>query len=60
MIESLLTFYFEKQSEKTAGNLLNDFEAKKISLSGVAGSLKSYDNLKLKELGYRRINFLSH
>lgn len=51
---------FEKKSEQTAGNLLNDFEATKVSLSNVAGSLKKCDNPKLRELGYRRINFLSH
>lgn len=51
---------FEKKSEQAARNLLNDFEATKISLSNVAGSLKLCDNPKLKELGYRRINFLSH
>ena len=50
----------EKKSEQAARNLLNDFEATKISLSNVAGSLKLCDNLKLRELGYRRINFLSH
>lgn len=48
---------FEKKSEQAARNLLNDFEATKTSLSNVAGSLKLCDNLKLKELGYRRINF---
>ena len=51
---------FEKKSEQAARNLLNDFEKTKISLSKVAGSLKLCDNPKLKELGYRRINFLSH
>ncbi|MBD5554228.1 MAG: type II toxin-antitoxin system RelE/ParE family toxin [Roseburia sp.] len=51
---------FEKKSEQAARNLLNDFEATKISLSNVAGSLKLCENPKLKELGYRRINFLSH
>jgi hypothetical protein len=51
---------FEKKSEQAAGNLLNDFEATKVSLSKVAGSLKFCDNPKLRELGYRRINFLSH
>ena len=50
----------EKKSEQAARNLLNDFEATKISLSNVAGSLKLCDNLKLRKLGYRRINFLSH
>lgn len=51
---------FEKKSEQAARNLLKDFEATKISLSNVAGSLKLCDNPALKELGYRRINFLSH
>jgi len=48
---------FEKKSEQAAINLLNDFEATKTS---VAGSLKLCDNPKLRALGYRRINFLSH
>lgn len=51
---------FEKQSTQAASNLLDDFEATKQSLSRVAGSLKLCDNPKLKEFGYRRINFLSH
>lgn len=50
---------FEKKSEQAARNLLSDFEATKISLSNVTGSLKFCDNPKLRELGYRRINFLS-
>ena len=51
---------FEKKSEQAARNLLNDFEATKTSLSNVAGSLKLCDNPKIRALGYRRINFLSH
>ena len=51
---------FEKKNEQAARNLLNDFEATKTGLSNVAGSLKLCDNPKLRELGYRRINFLSH
>lgn len=39
---------------------MDDFEAAKESLSHVAGSLKICDNPKLRALGYRRINFLSH
>ena len=46
--------------QQAARNLLNDFETTKISLSKVAGSLKLCDNPKLRELGYRRINFLAH
>ena len=51
---------FENKSDQAAINLLNDFEATKTSLSNVAGSLKLCDNPKLRALGYRRINFLSH
>ena len=51
---------FEKEYEQAARNLLDDFEKTKESLSKVAGSLKLCDKPKLKELGYRRINFLSH
>lgn len=51
---------FEKRSEQAATNLLNDFEVTKRSLSRTAGSLKLCDNPKLKAIGYRRINFLSH
>ena len=51
---------FDKKSQQAASNLLNDFEVTKQNLSRVAGSLKLCDNPRLKELGYRRINFLSH
>ena len=51
---------FEKKNEQAAKNLLDDFEATKIRLSRTAESLKLCDNPKLRELGYRRINFLSH
>lgn len=51
---------FEKKSEQAASNVLNDFEVTKQNLSRVAGSLKLCDNPILKQLGYRRINFLSH
>lgn len=51
---------FEKMNEQAASDLLDDFEATMNSLSLVAGSLKVCDNTRLKELGYRRINFLTH
>ena len=51
---------FEKKSKQAARNLLNNFEATKPSLSNVAKSMKLCDNPKLRELGYRRINCLSH
>ena len=50
----------EKKSNQAASNVLNDFEATKVILSRVAESLKLCDNPRLKELGYRRMNFLSH
>lgn len=51
---------FDKKSEQAARNVLNDFEATVASLKVVAGSLKLCDNPRLKQLGYRRINFHSH
>lgn len=51
---------FEKKNEQAASSVLNDFQATVKSLSQVAESLKLCDNPKLKSLGYRRINFLSH
>ena len=51
---------FEKKSEQAASNVLDNLEVTKQTLSRVAGSLKLCENPKLKELGYRRINFLSH
>ena len=50
----------EKKSKQAAKNFLDDFEATIQSLESIAGSLKLCDNPRLKELGYRRINFFSH
>ncbi|MCI9239409.1 MAG: type II toxin-antitoxin system RelE/ParE family toxin [Dorea sp.] len=49
-----------KKNDQAAKNVLDDFEAIIWSLKTVAGSLKLCDNPRLKELQYRRINFLSH
>jgi len=49
-----------KKSEQAARNILEDFEATVQRLKSVAGSLKYCDNPRLKEFGYRRINFFSH
>lgn len=51
---------YKKRNRQAAANLLDDFEKTKQSLSKVAGSLKYCDNPRLKEHGYKRINFLSH
>lgn len=51
---------YEKKSRQAAQNVLNDFEATRKCLSVTAESLKLCDHPRLKELGYRRINFLSH
>ena len=60
-IDRFVTYLlFEQKSEQAARNLINDFEATKINLTNVAESLKLCDNPKLRELGYHRINFLSH
>ena len=50
----------EKKSRQAAKNVLDNFEATKRSLATVACSIKLCDNPRLKDLGYRRINYLSH
>ena len=39
---------------------MNDYDATIETLRRVAGSLKYCDNPKLRQLEYRRINFLNH
>lgn len=51
---------FEKRNEQAAKSLLDDFELTKKNLERVAGSLKYCENPRLRELGYKRINFISH
>lgn len=51
---------FDKKSSQAASNVLSDFEATIESLKIVAGNLRLCENPRLKELGYRRINFHSH
>jgi len=51
---------FEKGNLQAARNVLDDFENTKESLKRVAGSLKLCDHPRLRQLGYRRINFLNH
>lgn len=51
---------FEKETMQSAQNVLNDYDATIESLKYVAGSLKLCDNPRLRQLGYRRINFLNH
>ncbi len=50
----------EKKSMQAAANILNDYDATIESLKHVAGSLKLCDNSRLRQLEYRRINFLNH
>lgn len=50
----------EKESLQTAKNVLNDYDATIESLKHVAGSLKLCDNPRLRQVEYRRINFLNH
>lgn len=53
-------FYLKKHSKQAAANVLQDFENTKRSLEKIAPSLKLCDNLRLRKLGYRRINFEIH
>ena len=50
----------EKESMQVAENVLNDYDTTIESLRLVAGSLKLCDNPRLRQLEYRRINFLNH
>ena len=50
----------ERRNMQAAKNVLNDYDATIDSLKHVAGSLKLCENPKLRQLGYRRINFLNH
>lgn len=50
----------EKENMQAAENVLNDYDATIESLTHVAGSLKLCDNPRLRQLEYRRINFLNH
>ncbi len=50
----------EKKNMQAAENVVNDYDATIESLKHVAGSLKLCDNPKLRQLEYRRINFLNH
>ena len=56
----ILYLLFEKHSKHAAANVLQDFENTNRSLEKIASSLKLCDNLRLRKLGYRRINFERH
>lgn len=51
---------FEKSNKEAAESIINDFSEVLSKLSHSAGSFKLCNNLKLKELGYRRLNFFKH
>lgn len=51
---------FVKKNEQAARNLIDDFESTKGNLEQSAGALKLCENPRLRALGYRRINFMSH
>ena len=60
-LESFIKYLIiEKESIQAAENVLNDYDATIESLKHVAGSLKLCDNLRLRQLEYRRNNFLNH
>lgn len=60
-LESFIKYLIiEKESPQAAENVLNDYDATIESLKHVAGSLRLCDNPRLRQLEYRRINFLNH
>lgn len=58
--EALQYLIYEKKNKQAACNLLSDFERTKNRLGQVAESLRLCENETLKDLGYRRINFIDH
>ena len=60
-LEKIIQYLIEKKrNPQAATSLLNDFENTKKKLEDVAGSLQLCRNKKLRDLGYRRINFERH
>ena len=60
-LEKIIQYLIEKKrNPQAAASLLNDFENTKKKLEDVAGSLQLCRNKKLRDLGYRRINFERH
>lgn len=51
---------YEKGNRQAAKNVLDDFEMTKERLAKVARSLNDCVNPRLKQLGYKRINFIRH
>lgn len=51
---------YKKGNRQAAKSVLDDFEETKERLVKVAGSLKDCENPRLKQLGYKRINFIKH
>lgn len=51
---------YNKKNKQAAISVLEDFESTVDRLQDVAGSLKLCDNIRLRELGYHRMGFLSH
>jgi len=51
---------FVLKNEQAAENVLSDFELTKDHLSHIAGSIKLCENPKLREKGYRRLEFQKH
>lgn len=47
-------------NDQAAKSVADDFEETKNSLAKSAGSLQYCTNPKLRELGYKRINYLHH
>ena len=57
-LKKIIQYLIEKKrNPQAATSLLNDFENTKKKLEDVAGSLQLCRNKKLRDLGYRRINF---
>lgn len=56
----ILYLLIDKGNEQAAKNVMDDFDETIQTLKYVAGNLKLCENPKLRELGYRRMNFIRH
>ena len=51
---------FTLKNEQAAQNVLDDFDLTKNHLARVAGSIRLCENPRLRERGYRRLEFQKH
>ena len=59
-LDHFIEYLIAEKNTQAAENVLNDYDVTTERLKHVAGSLKLCDNPRLRQLEYRRINFVNH